>query len=340
MRINKIFKICLTILIMSCQVMSQNYVSIIQDLENQKDPALQLDILDRAIAHTHFKEYPDTLAMLYYQKSNVLFSGSVSIAASITALDQGIALIDEIKDRDLWIKLWYYKGFRYRKWDKYEEAKQALSQVLKYKEDNLYIWDATIQLGKTYKDRGEFSVALDTYDHALTLAGDDKDMLATTYEVISFVYLIMDTKEGARSSIPWLIKLIDHLGTMEDEESFIASMHYNVGTAYLTLEEYKEAEKWFDKSEELLDACCIDKDLKSLLYEVRANLMLEEGRYDEAIANYKKGLELYQHSFDLTRSDGLSSSYHSIASAYDLKGDLTNALSLSLIHISEPTRPY
>ena len=332
-------KICCFILffLIVCSTSAQSYDKWVLKIDETESTEEKLELIEEALNSEQFEIHQDTQALFYFEKSYVLFRESVSIEQSIEALDEALALVDENKDREIWIKLWYYKGYWYRKWDKYEEAKQALTKALKYSQNNKYLWHATIQLGKTFKDRGEFSIALDTYDKALVLAADDQDKLATTYEVISFVYLIMDTKEGAQEVIPWLDKLIVLLREMENEDHFIASMTYNKGTAYMTLEDYENAERYFSKAENIIDSCCDDPDFKSLLYESRAIILAEEGKFTEAIDNFKKSLSLYQHSFDLTRSDGLASSYRQIAETYQKKREplqaynyITKALSYRL----------
>lgn len=306
---------------------AQSHEEVLEYLDHSnEDVVQQLEHLDKSIQRLKEFNQSDSLAMLYYVQSRLFFRGGVSIEKSIESLDNAIGLINADDHRNLWIKLWYYKGYWYRKWDKYEEAKKSLSEVLKYSNENEYLWDATIQMGKTFKDRGEFSVALEYYDRALVLAGKDKDRLSTTYEVISFVYLIMETKEGAEKSLPWLDKLLLLLEQMEGQEHFKASMTYNKGCAYMTMEDYENATIFFDASERIINKCCNDDDFKSLLFESRAGLLVEQGNYQKALEFYNKSLELYEHSFDLTRSDGLASSYRQIAVAYDKMGDQSEAL--------------
>jgi len=305
---------------------TQHYDLLLSDLDKKENGEDKIRLIDDLLQSNIYTQSPDTLALLHEYKASVLFEQTISIASAIDELDKGIEKITPDTYPAVWIKLWYYKGFYYRKWDKYEEAKNALSEVLKITKDNDYLWDATIQMGKTFKDRGEFSLALDYYRKAITLAGDDKYMLSTTYEVISFVYLIMETKEGAENALPWLEKLIALLKTMEDEDSFIASMTYNKACAYMTLDDFKNARRDFEESERLMNDCCDDDDFKSLILESKAVLLFEEGAYEEAIEHFEKSLVLYQHSFDLTRSDGLASTYTSMAETYQKMGDFENAL--------------
>lgn len=306
---------------------AQSYQEMIHYLNHSNDEAIvKLSYVNDAIESYQASNHQDSLAMLYYQQSRMFFRGGVSIEKSIEALDNALDLINATDHRDLWIKFWYYKGYWYRKWDRYEEAKQALSEALKYTTDNEYLWDATIQLGKTFKDRGEFTVALEIYDRAIILAGEDMDKLSTTYEVIAFVYLIMDTKDGAKKSLPWLDKLLSLLAQMEGEEHFKASMTYNKGCAYMTLRDFVNAEKYFDEAEKIIDQCCDDNDFKSLLFESRAGLLVEQGEYLKALNFYHKSIDLYEHSFDLTRSDGLASSFRQIAVAHDKMGNPKDAL--------------
>ncbi len=295
---------------------AQDYQDIIKASETIQTASKKIAYLDSVIESRQWSKYPDTVAMLYFNKSQILFRENISISEALKALDDGLELITEHDHRLLWIKMWLYKGYWYRKWDKYEEAKQSLTQALKYQDDNPYVYEATIQLGKTYKDRGEFSLALELYLQAIQLAGNDNWKLANANEVTAFVYLIMDTKEGAKQAIAWLNKLLTLLKSMEDTEHYIASMTYNLGTAYLTLEDYAAAKPLFDKAEAMNKKCCNDPDFISLLYESRASLLSAENKYDQALAMMFKSLEYYQHSFDLTRSDGLASSFNSIADLY------------------------
>ncbi len=310
---------------LSSLLYSQSYDLYVERIDAISEIDHKIAFIDSLITVDVFADHPDTTALLYFEKSYALFRYNVSIEQAIAALDEGLALVSEEKHRDTWIKLWMYKGYWYRKWDKYEEAKQALTQALKYQDNNPHEWYATIQLGKTYKDRGEFDLALDIYDRAIDLAGDDHDRLATTYEVIAFVYLIMESAEGAENAIPWLEKLITLLETMDDEEHFIASMTYNLATAYLTLDSTQKAIELFDQSEQIIESCCHDDDFRSLLKESRALLLVDEGRYEEALQLFDESLQLYQHSFDLTRSDGLSTTYRNIAETYLLMEDLAQA---------------
>lgn len=306
--------------------LSQRYDALQEKLESIEEPNSKLALIDEILGSENYKAFPDTIALLYFSKAQILFQQTVSIEHAITAIDEGISNITYEDYPKVWLKLWYYKGFYYRKWDKYEEAKNMLSTVLKYRKNNEYLWDATIQMGKTFKDRGEFSLALDYYRKAITLAGDDKYELSTTYEVIAYVYLIMETKEGAENALPWLEKLITVLKTMKDQDHFIASMTYNKACAYMTLDDLKNARADFEASERIMNKCCEDKDFKSLILESKAVLLKEEGRFEEAIDHFEKSLALYQHSFDLTRSDGLASTYTSMAETYEEIGDLENAL--------------
>ncbi len=290
------------------------------------DPYQKISYIDSIIASPYYARHDDTLALLYFEKSNVYFRNNLSINDAIVALDDGLDLINEQDHQHIWIKLWTYKGYWYRKWDKYEEAKQALTNALKYTDNNPYAWEATIQLGKTYKDRGEFSLAIDIYQQAIRLAGRNQERLASTYEVIAFVYLIMETEEGARQAIPWLERLLSLLDTMPDREHFIASMTYNLGTAYLTLNDNERAITLFNSAESIIQSCCEDPDFESLLMESRALIYADQGKYDEALSLLKKSLTLFQQSFDLTRSDGISSTYRNIASTYFKKGDVKNAI--------------
>jgi len=305
---------------------AQQYDLLFDNLSETDDGESKIELINELINGDIYAEFPDTLALLHDYKAAILFEQTISIEAAIEELNKGIEIISYENYPEVWITLWYYKGFYYRKWDKYEEAKNALSEVLKYPKNNDYLWDATIQLGKTYKDRGEFSLALDYYRKAITLSGNDKDNLSTTYEVISFVYLIMETEEGAKNALPWLDKLIALLKTMGGQENFLASMTYNKACAYMTLDDLKNARREFEESERIMNACCDDNDFKSLILESKAVLLKEEGKYEDAIDHFERSLALYQHSFDLTRSDGLASTYNSMAETYQEMGDLEKAL--------------
>lgn len=270
-------------------------------------------LLSRARAEGHI----DTMAMIQLDLAGVYFYNAVSFDSAIHYCDRAISTVQESSDENaaIFLEAWYLKGFFYRKWDRYDLAKEAL-QVVLAADENMYSFPATYQMGKLYKDRGEFAMAFQYYNQALQLAGDDLRKKIQVYEYISFAYSIMETPEGARQAILYLDKLKEAVRELGDWEDYLPLAAFNQGDCYYFLGEREKAIALIDESERLLHECCDDPDFEGLIAEFRGHFAFEDKNYATAIDYYKKGLETFEFSFDLGRGEGLAGTYKDIAETY------------------------
>ena len=272
---------------------------------------------------------PDTSAYIQLEIASYFFDFAISFDSAIYYCDQALSMIQENIEgfKRPYLEAWYKKGFYYRKWDKYELSKESLSVVLDASE-NEFTYDATVQMGKLYKDRGEFALAFKYYQKALELAGSDKKKKIRVYEYISFAYSIMGTKDGARNAIYWLDKLGDAVKQLPDRsyDTYLPLVAYNTGDSYYQLGDLEKAEEYVDEAARLLEECCDDPDFMGLIIDFKGYMDYERGDYAGAIAKYQQGIDLFQYSYDLGRGQGLAGNYYSIAEAYLKWGKLDSAL--------------
>jgi CHAT domain-containing protein/predicted negative regulator of RcsB-dependent stress response len=270
----------------------------------------------------------DTLAYIQLELAAYYFDRAISFDSAIYYCDQALGSIQENKEtyKTPYLKAWYDKGFYYRKWDKFEKSKEALNIVLNEAEND-YTFRATWQLGKLYKDRGEFALAFKQYQKALELARDDEKKKIQVYEYIAFAYLIMDTDEGAEHAIYWLDKLEASVKSLADDSyaDYLPLTHYNKASCYYQLGNLDKAETLVDEAARLLEICCDDPDFMGLILDFKGYMDYEKGNYKSAIDKYKKGIDLFQYSYDLGRGEGLAGSYYAIAEAFMRWGQLDSA---------------
>ncbi len=271
----------------------------------------------------------DTLADINLAIASIYFDEAISFDSAIYYCDQALSVIHEnTSDFNIpYLEAWYKKGFYYRKWDKFEKSREALQVVLDEPENPLS-FKATWQMGKLYKDRGEFSLAFDYYQKALVLAGDDPKKKINIYEYISFAYIIMGTDESARQAIYWLEKLEHEVKQLPDSsyDDYLPLAAYNKGECFYQLGELDKAEELVSEAKQLILACCNDNDFLGLIADFAGYLAYERGDYVLAIEKYREGIELFQYSYDLGRGQGLAGSYYAMAEAFLAMEKLDSAL--------------
>ncbi len=297
-------------------VNGQAYFSIIAESKEISDGEEKINFLKSRSSEV---SDIDSLAFLYLDIANNYFDYVISIDSAITYCDNALEVVGGQYDpyQNIYAEAHYLKGFFYRKWDKYELSLEALEKVIDSGNEK-YLFPAKVQLGKLYKDRGEFNIAFEHYDDALKIADNDWSRRIRVYEYISFAYSVMGTKEGARNSIIWLDSLEAGLKILNDPKynDFYQLTNFNKSAAYFELGEIDKAKFHVDKAETLLNACCEDPDFMGLIIEMQGGIAMKEGDFKTGIEKLKAGLNLFQYSFDLTRSEGLAGTYAQIAEAY------------------------
>ena len=271
----------------------------------------------------------DTLALIQLDIASNFFYYSISFDSAVFYCDQALSILQENVEtyKAAYLRAWYNKGYYYRKWDKFEKSKEALNIVLDEPENN-YTYRATWQLGKLYKDRGEFAMAFNYYLQALELAGDDIKKRIRVYEYMSFAYIIMGTDDGARQAIHWLNKLEQGVKSLPDnsEDDYLPLVAYNKGQCHYQLGDLKKAKALVEEADKLINECCDDPDFEGLIADFQGFMEYENGNFQEAIKYYQKGLALFQYSYDLGRGQGLAGSYYALAEAYRDLGQLDSAM--------------
>ena len=308
---------------------SQSYYDAIQDIYDLEQAEDAIAALRTLAVEAQADNLPDTVAVIQIELASYFFHYSISFDSAIYYCDAALSSIQEnIEGYKIpYLRAWYNKGYYYRKWDKFDEAKEALDIILD-EPFNKYTFRATNQMGKLYKDRSEFALAFKYYEEGLKLAGNDAKRKIQVYEYISFAYMVMETDEGARNAIYWLEKLEDAVNALSDDDyaDYLPLAAYNMGDCYYQLGDLDKAIELVAKADKLLDICCDDPDFKGLIADFEGLMEHEKGNYAEAIYKYKEGLSLFEYSYDLGRGQGRAGSYRSLAEAYRDWGKLDSAL--------------
>lgn len=298
------------------------------DLALLEDSAhISLIQLNEIYQECSYNSIMDTAALAQIEIAEIFFDNSISIDSAVYHIDKSIKILSDIESKSLNARSHYLRGFYLRKWDQYESSIQSLLKSKSYNIPHYNFW-AEVQLGKLYKDRGEFSLAFKHYDNALLLAKDDIKKRINVFEYISFAYIIMDTNHGDKESIRWLDSLESGLDLMgqDADQGYYALLNYNKALSYYELNEIEKAKKHLNKSLNITRECCDDPDFIGLITEFQGGIDIDEGRYQQGIAKLKKGTQLFDHSFDLTRSEGLAGIFSALSNAYLKWNKLDSAL--------------
>ncbi len=184
-----------------------------------------------------------------------------------------------------------------------------------------------LQLGKTYRELGEYEKAIESFQHALALDAEN----AHVYNNFGLVY--MDTRlfilaiemfQAALELSPENPAFLNNLGyayNMTDRfeealtayRSAIASdptfidAYYNLADAYLNREMYPEAVQYYEAALEMEEG-----DADADVY-FNAGLAYEKnGQFLPAIQSYEKGVSI---------DDGDAEAYYRLAQTYKKNGD-------------------
>lgn len=301
----------------------------LSEIEKIEDEHLAIKALQSLAVDAKQQAHSDTLSMINLKIAAYYFDYSLSFDSAVHYCDMALVSVRENQNEDNlpYLEAWYYKGYYNRKWDKFDESRRALQVVLDA-DKNPFTCKATYQMGKLYKDRNEYSLAIKYYNEALELAHDDVDLQIEIYEFISLVYLIMGTEEGAESGIEYYDKMLATINSLPDgrQDAYIPLVYYNKGQCYYQLDQLDEAIKYVKKAEDLLKSDFDDEDFLGLITDFYGYVAYENGDYELAIEKYREGIKQFQFSYDLGRDQGLAGSYFAMAEAFRELDKLDSAL--------------
>ena len=189
--------------------------------------------------------------------------------------------------------------------------------------------DGLLMLGSVYKDMGEYSKALSSYERSLeinkgVLPPNHPD-LAASYNKIGFVHDSMGEYSKALSSYEQSLEI--YKVALPPNHPLLATSNNNIGFVYDKMGEYSKALSSYERSLEIRKVALPPNhpDLGTSYYNI--GLVYDKmGEYSKALSSYERSLEVYKVALP-PNHPLFATSYNNIGFVYDKMGEYSKALS-------------
>jgi CHAT domain-containing protein/Tfp pilus assembly protein PilF len=217
-------------------------------------------------------------------------------------------------------------GENLNKSGKYPEALEMFEKALQINKNlnaRSGIGEALNQMGLVYSNLGEYNKAVEKISEAAGLMKEENNTsgLAGVYNHLGIVLQMSGKVEKAFEYFSNSLKIYEE---SKDQINIVAVLS-NLGTLFFDTKDYIKAEEY------LIKALQISREIKDKELEVNCLLNLAndqtlQGKYDEALSNYKSGLIIAQ---SLNSPDLIWRLVGGEADFYEKKGEYEKAVQLS-----------
>ena len=176
------------------------------------------------------------------------------------------------------------------------------------------------QLGRAYDSLSEFQRAIDSYNHALELSHNLRDLNgeAASLEGLGNTYFSLGYYQQAIEFHQQSLEIARKISDLDGELSSLI----NLGNAYDSLEQHQKAIQCYQKSLE------IAKKINDIVSESASLNNLGNSYY--LLKNYQKAIQCYQQSLEITRKlsdfNSEATSLNNLGSTYDSLGQYQQAI--------------
>ena len=189
--------------------------------------------------------------------------------------------------------------------------------------------DCLLMLGNVYKDMGEYSKALSSYERSLEIykvaLPPNHRNLAHPYNNIGLVYDSMGEYSKALSSHEQSLEI--RKTVLPPNHPDLAASYNNIGSVYYNMGEYAKALSSYERSLEIRKVALPPNhpDLAAS-YNNIGNVYKDMGEYSKALSYYEQSLEIKKVALPPNHPD-LAASYNNIGLVYKNMGEYSKALS-------------